>query len=316
VTDLIAERPAVVRGSPFDLDDDDVYRRWRAHKLATRAQCAEELIVDVADPEALGTGECEAILQRSAAWNMAIYRLPREAADPAAALRRRCAQLGLKALDANWLADDDGLSSITVRSGDAASGADAHGAYIPYTDRAIRWHTDGYYHEAGRRIRAMALHCVRPAAAGGVNALLDHELAYIALRDESPRWVRALMAPDAMTIPERRAADGSVRAAQSGPVFSVDPGDGHLHMRYTARTRSIEWKNDGPTREAVSFIEQLLNGPNPHILRLRLGAGMGLVCHNVLHDRTAFTDDPAQPRLLLRARYLDRAAAPMRRSVG
>jgi hypothetical protein len=37
---------------------------------------------------------------------------------------------------------------------------------------------------------------------------------------------------------------------------------------------------------------------------------MGLVCHNVLHDRSAFDDDPARPRLLLRARYLDRTTPP------
>jgi hypothetical protein len=33
---------------------------------------------------------------------------------------------------------------------------------------------------------------------------------------------------------------------------------------------------------------------------------MGLVCNNVLHDREAFADDPASPRLLYRARFLDR----------
>ena len=34
---------------------------------------------------------------------------------------------------------------------------------------------------------------------------------------------------------------------------------------------------------------------------------MGLLCNNVLHDRSAFTDDPTHPpRLLYRARYLDR----------
>ena len=38
-------------------------------------------------------------------------------------------------------------------------------------------------------------------------------LAYIALRDASPCWVRALMAPDAMTIPAREVADGA-RAVQ------------------------------------------------------------------------------------------------------
>ena len=36
---------------------------------------------------------------------------------------------------------------------------------------------------------------------------------------------------------------------------------------------------------------------------------MGLVGHNVLHARTAFADDPAAPRLLLRARYLDRVCS-------
>ena len=32
----------------------------------------------------------------------------------------------------------------------------------------------------------MILHCVRPARQGGDNRLLDHEMAYIALRDADP----------------------------------------------------------------------------------------------------------------------------------
>jgi hypothetical protein len=35
---------------------------------------------------------------------------------------------------------------------------------------------------------------------------------------------------------------------------------------------------------------------------------MGLLCNNVLHDRSGFTDNPATPRLLYRARYHDRIA--------
>ena len=50
----------------------------------------------------------------------------------------------------------------------------------------------------------------------------------------------------------------------------------------------------------------------PDVLRVRLEPGMGLVCNNVLHGRAAFVDDPAQPRLLYRARYLDRMRAPAR----
>ncbi len=90
----------------------------------------------------------------------------------------------------------------------------------------------------------MILHCVSAAREGGDNALVDHEMAYIALRDANPAWVRALMAEDAMTIPARMGEAGVARAAQSGPVFSVDPASGALHMRYTARTRSVEWKAD------------------------------------------------------------------------
>jgi hypothetical protein len=156
----------------------------------------------------------------------------------------------------------------------------------------------------------MVLHCVRPAKSGGETALMDFEMAYIALRDANPDWIEALMAPDAMTIPERLDDDGIARQAQSGPVFSVDAQSGALHMRYTARTRSIVWKDDDHTRQAVAFLEQLLNSDCPQVFRLQLAPGMGLVCNNVLHDRTGFDDDPSRPRLLYRARYLDRVAKP------
>lgn len=301
------------RADPFDLDDEAAYQRWRADKLAQRAQRVDELIVDVADPKALADAERQALLQRCARWNMAVYRSApgRPDKDIAGALGR---QLGLHRLDANWLADEDGISSVTVRQASAAAasrGGDAGAGFIPYTDRPIKWHTDGYYHPQARRIRAMVLHCVRPARAGGVNALLDHELAYIALRDASPRWLRALMAPDAMTIPSRAGAAGVERPAQAGPVFSVDPDDGALHMRYTARTRSIEWKADVATHKAVAFLERFLRDDNPYVLRLGLEAGMGIVANNVLHDRSGFADDPAYPRLLYRARYLDRIGDPV-----
>ncbi|MDP2004165.1 MAG: TauD/TfdA family dioxygenase, partial [Rubrivivax sp.] len=187
--------------------------------------------------------------------------------------------------------------------------SDGRGGFIPYTDRAIRWHTDGYYHPAERRIRGMILHCVRPAASGGVNGLLDHELAYLRLRDLSPAHVRALMQPDVMTIPARTDDDGVARAAQSGPVFSVDD-DGCLHMRYTARTRSIEWTDNAATRAAVAALEAVLAADASGVFHLRLQPGMGIVGHNVLHDRTGFSDDPLHPRLLYRARFLDRVELP------
>jgi alpha-ketoglutarate-dependent taurine dioxygenase len=66
--------------------------------------------------------------------------------------------------------------------------------FIPYTDKPIRWHTDGYYNIPERTVRGMVLHCVQSAASGGENQLLDHEIAYILLRDENPDFIRACRA--------------------------------------------------------------------------------------------------------------------------
>lgn len=287
--------------SPFDLADNDAYLRWRERKLAQAITKADELLVEIADPARLSAAERGELLARCSRSNMAIYSTA--AAMDELAVQRLGEQLGLLRLDANWLAGEQGVSRIAVHPGDGT-----RQAYIPYTDRAIKWHTDGYYTPPERQIRGMILHCAQPSAQGGENRLLDHEIAYLMLRDADPESVRALSAPDAMTIPERTDDQGVARAAQTGPVFSVD-GGGNLHMRYTARTRSIEWKPDDATSAAVAALERLLDSELPHVFHTRLQPGMGLLCNNVLHDRAAFTDDPAQPRLLFRARYLDRVSS-------
>lgn len=304
VTELLsaarAGAPALAAGrSPFRLDDDAAWRRWREDKLARYPASIDDLIVEVKDPRAPSRAERQALLQRCARANMAIYASPVRDADKGI-LRLLGAQLGLQRLDANWLADEDGVSQVTV----AAGGGRQH--YIPYTNRPLNWHTDGYYNPAARRIRAMLLHCVSPAATGGETMLMDHEIAYLLLRDHDPAQVAALLAPDAMTIPARTDEAGIARAEETGPVFHVDPVDGSLHLRYTARTRSIAWRQDAVTLAAVGSLERLLAGGSPWVHRLRLAAGMGIVSNNVLHARTAFEDAPGSRRLLYRARYLDR----------
>jgi hypothetical protein len=290
-------------GGPFDLADVDSYQRWRDWKLARQPRDLAALIVDLRDPHELKAAERIALLDRIGRCGFALYR-SRVLSDSSLLPRRLAAQLGMQRLDANWLAGEDGVSRITV-----SDASDDRGGFIPYTDRAIGWHTDGYYHPEQRRIRGMVLHCVRPARGGGESALLDHELAYIALRDREPQLVRALMQPDAMTIPARTDEAGVARVAQPGPVFSVNE-DGGLHMRYTARTRSIEWKDDAATREAAVQLADIFKR-SPHVWRLRMEAGMGFVGHNVLHDRQGFDDDPLQPRLMLRARFTDTVKLPM-----
>ena len=288
---------------PFDLGNPAAYAAWRERKLAAAPTTLAELLMEIDDPRNLSGAERGAILQRMQRANMAVYASKAAGQADTEIPRRLGAQIGLFNLDKHYLADDDGVSALRVAAGNAQA------EFIPYTDRAIKWHTDGYYNPPERTVRGMLLHCVHPAASGGDNQLLDHEIAYILLRDSDPEFVRALSAPDAMTIPARNEADGEARPAQSGPVFSVD-AQGYLHMRYTARRISIVWKNDAATKAAVAALENILAGETQWTLRGRLEAGMGLICNNVLHDRSAFRDDGAQHRLLYRARYYERISAP------
>ena len=285
--------------NPFDLGDTESYLRWRDQKLTAAPTSVSELIVEVRDPRSLTPNEHAALAKLIGRCNMAIYTSPMHEADTDIP-RLLGAQFGLHKLDANWLAGEDGISEIRVFD----NGTRQH--YIPYTDKPIKWHTDGYYNPPERTIRGMVLHCVRNAGSGGENRLMDHEMAYLLLRDENPQYVAALMQTDAMTIPDRVDEKDGVRTAQSGPVFSLDSG-GNLHMRYTARTRSIEWKQDAETLAAVAALEHLLASQASHVFQAVLQPGMGLLCNNVLHDRSSFSDHPDQPsRLLYRARYLDR----------
>ncbi len=296
--------PATPAGSPFDPDNRAAYLRWRDAKLASAPRALEALVVAVRDPAALSDEELYALRGACRAANLAIFDTGRPFAD-GAALQAFGAQLGLRRLDVNLCAEEDGVSALSVRP----RGQQAD--YIPYTDRPLSWHTDGYYNAAGRQIRSWILYCVRQAAEGGGNALLDHEMAYLLMRDHNPDYVRVLMAPDAMTIPANTKGTREIRPVSTGPVFSVDPGTGTLHMRYSARQRNVLWKPDRLTEEARRWLERLLSDPSAPIYEYRLGPGQGILSNNVLHRRQGFRDAPetGETRLLLRARYYDRIAA-------
>ncbi|MGK2952773.1 MAG: TauD/TfdA family dioxygenase [Thiobacillus sp.] len=290
----------------MDLANESGYRAWREAKLAAYPRSVDELIVPLADPRQLTAGEFAALEDRCARANMAVYDAPHLFAADKSIPRLLGQQLGLVRLEGNYLADEDGLSSITPADD---NGSGVRGDFIPYTHKPINWHTDGYYNTLDRRILGMTLHCAQDAESGGENALLDHEIAYIQLRDASPDYVAALMQPNAMTIPARMDEDNVARAEQSGPVFAIDPAQGFLYMRYTARTRSIVWQDDAMTQTAVKTLAEIL-ADSEYILTARMTPGMGLICNNVLHTRSAFSDSPGHRRLLYRGRYYDRLRFP------
>ena len=214
---------------------------------------------------------------------------------------------GLVKRDNNLCSDSDNLTSIsrTTHQGQHE--------YIPYTNKKLNWHTDGYYNPPENTIYSMLLHCYKAADNGGESAFIDHEIAYLLMRDENPAWVDALSQSNVMTIPENILNGKIIRAEQSGPVFSITP-QGRLHMRYSARQKNIEWTQNRHTLDAIDFLHDLLNSDSKYIIRHKLKAGEGIISRNILHCRSSFSDNESthfdsiadsQQRLLFRGRFYD-----------
>ena len=291
--------------TPFDLKSNRDYEDWRSYKLHHSADYNSkdtpppfERFSDTTSPT---SKELNNILKRCQLHGFCLYRINNSEIKPHKKVIINLAEsLGLKTLDGNICADDDKLTSITQTTHKGQHG------YIPYSNKRLSWHTDGYYNTPEKRINSMLLHCELPAKEGGESLFLDHEIAYLLLRDESPEYIKALMQQDTMTIPANILDGKVIREEQTGPVFSVN-AQGQLHMRYSARKRNIEWQQNSPTLEAVDFLNSLLLSDSKYIIKHTLKAGEGIICRNILHCRTAFvdSDDSDKKRLLYRGRYYD-----------
>ena len=293
-----------IGAGPFDLNNDARYQKWRAARLANAPKSAAEIMVPISDLAHPSSSERAAIIGACRRANMAIYDCGTRAGDELetrSKLRAFMAAFGLQNLESHRSAADDGIVALEVAETGTRKG------YIPYTNRPLSWHTDGYYNAADARIHAMVLHCVRDAASGGENALLDPEIAYIRVRDHSRDLISALMHEDCLTIPSNVEPNGTVRPASVGPVFYVDPLSGALQMRYSARTRNIIWRDNDDTRAAAKFLTDLV-AQGEDVITHRLAPGQGLISNNVLHNRSGFCEhDSGKPgRLYYRSRFRDR----------
>jgi len=299
-------RASYPNGNPFVLEDDSAYQAWRTDKLQQTSELLEKSDpVEIADLAAITPAEQDELFRRCEISNAVFYRDMQKTAAPEEAskkMRLFAEKLGLRIAEKHRSAGKDGIVSLQVSDSPGQKG------YIPYSTKPMNWHTDGYYNAPDEKIRAMVLHCVRAAQDGGVNQVFDPEIAYIRLRDENPDYIAALSHPSAMTIPENREPNGNVRPASIGPVFEVNSDTGHLEMRYTARTRSIEWRDDSATRAAVDFLNSVMNSDDPYIQTIKMQDGDGLLCNNSLHNRTGFDANSEKPsaRLLMRVRFHNR----------
>ncbi|MEE8289016.1 MAG: TauD/TfdA family dioxygenase [Nitrosomonadaceae bacterium] len=293
--------------SPFLLENESGYQNWRKIKLEHYSQTNLQSVIKITNHASLSPKTLVEIAVQLETCNFAIFEIDAaESRFSTGDFLKIGHQLGLHRIDASPGSEANGVTLLS-----AVDTADKRSRYIPYTSRALNWHTDGYYNPIGSRIDAFSLYCVKQAGQGGDNFMLDHEMVYMQIRDTDPELLVALMDSEVMVVPPNVINKRVIRQAESGPVFIVDRVTGRLNMRYSARPQNIVWKTDALSRRALNRVSELLMD-NEYITKLKLKGGQGIVCNNVLHGRRAFVDNPVseRSRLYYRARYYDAITFP------
>ena len=265
------------------------FLRWAEEKEKNIPQNSDGILVNIHDINNVKTSEIDKIKETIYKYNSCIYS-SKIALKSNTNLLKFVELVGMKTYDCNNIESNE-ISTITPLQNSKIN-------YIPYTDKSLNWHTDGYYDK--KSIFSWLLHCVNPATQGGENYLLDHELVlreYLLRNDD----INNLMAEDALTIPESKDTS---RSEISTYIFSFKNKYKRLHMRFSMRKDNI-----GTSAKASSAIiklkEIIENDCAKYSLTYKLQKNEGIITNNILHGRKAFKDDKVK-RKLLRIRSYER----------
>ena len=285
-------------------DFQQKYQAWRDEKLARFAKKPNPTVVEIGNPFALSSKEKNAIARDCQDGNLSLIYFDPKGFDNRQANISINKQMGLIDIDQHRCVEDDGIVVIED------SESNNKGAYVPYSNKALNWHTDGYYNEMCSLVGAFSLYCVEAAAEGGENSWIDPEMLYIHLMELNPDLVEALSQPNALTIPEQKEEAVITRPASVGPVFFIDRHSHTPKMRFTQRKKNVVWQNSKDLTDALTVLNNFLATPSEIHHEVRLSSGMGLICNNVVHNRAAFKDGSQHKRQLLRGRYKNNVCLP------
>ena len=265
------------------------FLRWAEEKEKNIPQNTDGILVNIHDINNVKISEISKIKEIISKYNCCIYS-SKTVLKSNTNLLKFVELVGMKTYDCNNIESNE-ISTITPLQNNKVN-------YIPYTDKSLNWHTDGYYDR--KSIFSWLLHCVNPAAQGGENYLLDHELAlreYVLKNDD----INNLMAEDAITIPESK---DTLRSEISTYIFSLKNQYKKLHMRFSMRKDNI-----GTSPKASSAViklrEIIENDCAKYSLTYKLQKNEGIITNNILHGRKAFKDAKVN-RKLLRIRSYER----------
>ena len=265
------------------------FLKWAEEKERNIPHNIDGIIVNIHDINNVKISEIAKIKETINKCNSCIYS-SKIALKSNTNLLKFVESIGMRTYDRNNIESNE-ISTITPLENNKIN-------YIPYTDKSLNWHTDGYYDK--KSIFSWLLHCVHPATHGGENYLLDHELA---LREYVLRYddINNLMSEDALTIPESKDTS---RSEISTYIFSIKNQYKKLHMRFSMRKDNIG--TSPKAGDAVTKLKQTIeNDCAKYSLTYKLQKNEGIITNNILHGRKAFKDDKVK-RKLLRIRSYER----------
>ena len=258
------------------------FLRWAEEKEKNIPKNINGILVNIHDINNVKTSEITKIKETINKYNSCIYS-SKIALKSNTDLLKFVELVGMRTYDCNNI-ESSKITTITPLENNKIN-------YIPYTDKSLNWHTDGYYDK--NSIFSWLLHCVNPATQGGENYLLDHELAlreYVFSNDD----IDDLMAGDALTIPESKDTS---RSEISTYVFSFKNQYKKLHMRFSMRKDNIG--TSAKASVAVTKLKKIIeNDCAKYSLTYKLQKNEGIITNNILHGRKAFKDDMVKRRLL------------------
>ena len=267
----------------------DNYRRWADGKLEGFTDKIDDLLVEINNPLSISTAEKSQIDQIIKSKNVVFFDVNKPIPDKKKQIKTYASIFGMGDYELDSKSDTDGLTEIKHNK---KTQQDIE--YIPYSDKQLNWHTDGYYNSQSNSILSWLLYCVCPSDDGGINKYMDHEIAYI-LYNKNYQNITKLMIPDSYIIPENKS---NSRPEVKNPVFSFV--NNRLNMKFSMREKNIIW-NEKITDE-INNLKNIIKSSHDYHLTYKLQAGQGVVTNNVIHMRTAFTNSKNKNRLLYRLR--------------
>lgn len=283
--------------SPFLLENQTEYKKWRDKKLAQYPASKNKILVKLNNSN-LNNNSINLLRDSINKYNFGIYEFNSKLTNEY--LKKFCSKLKLLQSVSNLLADENDISNITNQNTERKQSSGIE--YIPYTNKQLNWHTDGYYYPIDSAVKSFLLHCEHPAKSGGENILLDHEIMYIFLRDHNPDYIKILMQNDIMEIPGNKNINGS--SSIKGPVFYIDEKN-FLNMRFTSRQQNIIWQKSDMIKKIKDYIFSFIAEDNYYTFNILLRENQGYIANNVLHKRKEYVDGDKK-RLLKRLRFSER----------